>query len=65
MMPSHISSVEMHVGMTDMHILYPCPCPMLLHRYDVYVLLMSSYMSQICDYLDHQTFSFVNFYLDL
>ena len=43
---THIYSVAMHVGMVDIHTLYPWPYHMLLHRYDAHVA-SHSFMSQI------------------
>ena len=55
----HISSVAMHVGMVDMHILHPWPCQMWLHKYDAHMESHSFYISQIGYTTFHHTFCFL------
>ena len=62
---THIYSVEIHVGIVDLHTLYPWPLHMLVPRYDAHAALLSFYMSQIVDYPFFRTLSFVHFDLDL
>ena len=61
---THIPSVEMDVGMVNMHTLFPWSCQMLLHIYDSHMASQSFYIYQIGNYPFHQTFCFVNFDLD-
>ena len=50
---THISSVEMNVGMVYMHILFPWPCQLLLYIYNAHAASQSFYMSQIGYYPFH------------
>ena len=42
---THISSVEMHVGMVDMSTLFPWPCQMLFCGYEYHEALQSFHIS--------------------
>ena len=46
---THISSVEIHVGIVDMHIFFPCPCHILFDIYDDHVALQIFDISQTYD----------------
>ena len=58
---THISSVEIHVGVVYMHTLYLWPCHIMLHIYYAHVVSQSFYTSQIGDYPFHQNFCFFLF----
>ena len=44
---TQIYSVEMHVGMIDIHKLEPWTCQIMFHRYDFHAASQSFYMSQM------------------
>ena len=58
---THIYSVEMNVGMLNMHTFWPWPCQLFLNIYDARVASHSFYMYQIGDCSFHHNFCVVHF----
>ena len=62
---THISILEIHIGVVYMHTLGSFPCQMMLHRYDDHVESHSFNMSKKGNYPFHQTFIFDHFDLNI
>ena len=57
---THISSMEIHAEMVDMHTLLIWPCQVLFDICDERVESQSFYKSQVYNYTFHQNFCFVH-----